>query len=597
VDTEITRGTVAAATEHPLLFEAKSIMKRRFLPHGLVLALLLGLTPSPGFADEPVKLASAARFDLMADAQARAIEGGQVIEGKGSIERMNWVSESEQLRGYTVGFRITHLGWRSLAIRFTPAKSGTVTLTLKGPFEEASKGVIYRQEVLWDDVRAQGAVMADGGFESRLGERAAGWQSGGGSVAEQSRDLAAVHGTHYARTWHNQTLFTTFNVVGGEPVTITVHARAVRVGSVPDMTRMAGRATPAHLAARRFLRGANLGNGLEAPPGQDWGGHYGPNDLRLMRTEGFDHVRVPVGWQHYTGPGPEFRIKPEIFAKADMLASAGLREGLGVIINIHHFDEFTSHPNEQSARFLAIWRQVAKHYEKAPEGLAFELLNEPKDAATTEVINPIFAEAIRQIRQVAPERTIFVGPGQWNSINELPRLALPDDDHNLIVTVHSYEPFLFTHQGADWTGPNTKVTGILFPGPPPTPLVLGPNLKVESWVVSWIKSYDTEPAASNPSSSLPFAGMIEEAKEWSEYYGRPIHIGEFGCFTKADPVSRSNYYRTFRELADKAGIGWAIWDWNASFHYWNGEAGKPEPGMHEALFGKSFLRTQKEPLP
>jgi endoglucanase len=87
--------------------------------------------------------------------------------------------------------------------------------------------------------------------------------------------------------------------------------------------------------------------------------------------------------------------------------------------------------------------------------------------------------------------------------------------------------------------------------------------------------------------------MIEEAKEWSEYYGRPIHIGEFGCFTKADPVSRANYYRTFRELADKAGIGWAIWDWNASFHYWNERTGKPEPSMHEALFGSSSSRHLK----
>ena len=88
--------------------------------------------------------------------------------------------------------------------------------------------------------------------------------------------------------------------------------------------------------------------------------------------------------------------------------------------------------------------------EGRPTGLAFELLNEPKDAATTEVINPIFAETIRQIRRIDPKRTIFVGPGRWNSIGELPKLRLPDDDQNLIVTVHNYDPFYFTHQGADW---------------------------------------------------------------------------------------------------------------------------------------------------
>jgi endoglucanase len=506
---------------------------------------------------------------------------------------MNWVSESEQPRAYTVSFRVTHMGWRSVTVQFTAAHSGTVTLTLMGPFEEASKGVIYRQEVIWDDLRAEGAVLADGGFESRPGERAAGWSSGGGSVVKQSSDLPALEGTHFARTWHNQTLFATFKVVGGQPVTITAHARAVRVGDLPDMKPIASRTTPAHKAAKHFLRGANLGNGLESPPGQDWGGHYSPDDLRIMRNEGFDHVRIPVGWQHYTGPGPEFLIRPEIFDKADRLVNAGLREGLGVMINIHHFDDFTSNPAAQTARFLAMWRQIATHYAKAPDGLVFELLNESKDAATTEVINPVFADAIRQIRQIAPTRTIFVGPGKWNSISELPKLILPDDDQNLIATVHNYEPFFFTHQGADWTGPDTKVTGILFPGPPARPLVPDPALKLNSWVLNWLKAYNTEPAAANPSSPLAFQDAIDQAKEWSEYYGRPVHVGEFGCFTKADPVSRANYYRAFRESAEKAKVGWAIWDWKAGFHYLNERTGKPEPGMHEALFGKSVSRTMK----
>ena len=64
----------------------------------------------------------------------------------------------------------------------------------------------------------EGAVLADGGFESRH-RTGPGWQSGGGTVVAQSADVPAVEGTHYARTWHNQTLFTTFNVVGGQPVT------------------------------------------------------------------------------------------------------------------------------------------------------------------------------------------------------------------------------------------------------------------------------------------------------------------------------------------------------------------------------------------
>ena len=330
-------------------------MNRRLSPNQLILTLFLGLSPVPALADgEPVKLAGVARFDLSADDKVGAIEKGQVIEGNGSIERKNWIAVAEQPRGYTVNFPVTHLGWRSLAVRFRPARSGTVTLTLMGPFEEASKGVVYRQEVLWDDVRAEGTALADGSFESWPGERVGGWQSGGGAVVGQATNVPAVEGTQYARTWHNETLFTTLKVVGGQAVTIRLSARSVRVNDLHDMKPIAGRATAAHLAGRRFLRGANLGNGLESPPGQDWGGHYSPDDLRIMRREGFDHVRIPVGWQHYTGSGPEFRIRPEIFARADALVYAGLREGLGIIINVHHFDDFTTNPQDHTARFVAI---------------------------------------------------------------------------------------------------------------------------------------------------------------------------------------------------------------------------------------------------
>ena len=257
-------------------------MDRGIVRGKLITTLVLALAMVSSLAAaEPVKMAGAARFDLSADARAGSIEDGQVIAGYGSIERMNWVAESDRPRGYTVNFPITYLGWRSLAVRFMPARSGTVTLTLMGPFEEASKGVIYRQEVVWDDVRTEGTALAHGGFEWARAGPATGWRSGGGSVIRQTSDVPAVEGTHYARTWHNQTLFTTFDVAAGRPVTIRLHARAVRINGSRDMKPIASRSTPAHLAAKRFQRGANLGNDLEVPPGQDWGGHYTPDDLRI----------------------------------------------------------------------------------------------------------------------------------------------------------------------------------------------------------------------------------------------------------------------------------------------------------------------------
>jgi endoglucanase len=486
-----------------------------------------------------------------------------------------------------VNFPVTRLGWRKLAVRFVPSGSGEVTLTLMGPWQEAAHGAVVRQEVFWDELKIDGATMADGSFELP----GSAWQNGGGRVVRQTSDVPAVSGTHYARTWHNQTLYTSIQAAAGRPVTLVVHSRAVRPDGFREMKRISRRDTPAHQAARRFLHGANLGNGLEAPPGQNWGLNYTAKDIQQIRAQGFDHVRIPIGWHHYTGPGPGYSLKPEIFRKVDGLVYPALRQGLGVLINIHHFDEFTSDPARSTAKFLAIWRQVAEHYAKAPAGLAFELLNEPKDAATTEVIAPIFARAIREIRKTNPDRTIVVGPGQWNGIGELPMFTLPDDDPNLIATVHCYDPFQFTHQGADWAGngPDRRVLGIVFPGPPSTPLVPDPKLKLTPWFRDWLRDYNTLPAESNPSSPRVIQAAVDQVKEWSEYYGRPVYLGEFGAFTTADPASRAHYYRAFREALETAGIGWAIWDWKAGFRYWDEKSNRPEPGMREALFGRSTV--------
>jgi len=353
----------------------------------------------------------------------------------------------------------------------------------------------------------------------------------------------------------------------------------------PEMKPLAGRNSPAHVAARQFRRGINLGDYLEVPPGARWGATCAAVDFAQMRAEGFDHVRVPVGWHHYTGPGPAFTLAPEIFAKVDFVATNALANHLAVIVNIHHFNELTSDPAGQTEKFLALWQQVAAHCASFPETLAFELLNEPKDAATTAVMNPLYAQAIAAIRQTNPHRMIFVEPGKWGSIDELKNLVLPAGDDKLIVSVHCYEPFHFTHQGARWAGPDVTVTGIQFPGPPAQPLVPDAALDLKPWVRDWIERYNTLPSEKNPSGPTAFTGKLALARAWSDFYGRPVHVGEFGCYTKAEPDSRSRFLMAFRQALDAQDLGWAMWDWNSNFRYWDKNNARPMPGLRRALFG------------
>ena len=353
----------------------------------------------------------------------------------------------------------------------------------------------------------------------------------------------------------------------------------------PEMKSLTSRDTPAYRAAKLFQHGVNLGNYLEVPPGQNWAVTVSADEFAAMKREGFDHVRVPVGWHHYAGSAPEFRLSPEIFSRVDWVVTNALANKLAVMINIHHFNELDKNPANATAEFLKIWSQIAAHYKNYPNTLAFELDNEPHDQATTASMNPIYDRAIAEIRRTNPHRTFFIEPGSWGNIDELKKLVLPPDD-NVIVSVHCYDPFYFTHQGASWTGDETKPTGIIFPGPPAEPLALDRSLELKPWVRSWIKKYNTEPTGKNPCSALAFTGKLKYAHDWSEFYGRPVHLGEFGAYTKADQKSRANFYSTMRRAAEAEHIGWCIWDWSAAFCYWDTKKHEPLPGMHAALFGQ-----------
>jgi len=318
-------------------------------------------------------------------------------------------------------------------------------------------------------------------------------------------------------------------------------------------------------AVRRMRRGINFGNAWEAPPGT-WGNmRYRAEDFRAARAAGFDHVRLPVAWHHHQGAAPEHRISPKIFAEIDALVGLARAEGLTVILDWHHFDRLTDAlAPEALAQWHAGWAQIARHYRGVPaRELVFELLNEPRDAATTERMNELYPAVIAVVRAEDPRRTILVSPGGWGGLAELPKLRLPRELKNIVATGHCYAPFLFTHQGASWTGESTRTTGLRFPGPPPVPASAGAG--TPDWVAGWIHDYNTRPAETNPCGPAAFVGEIAAAAEWGRREGRPVHVGEFGAITRADADSRVRYAAAMRAEIERHGLAWAWWDWKAAF--------------------------------
>src|SRR5581483_8233613 len=290
----------------------------------------------------PVKLPASARFDLRGDAAVGALNQGYLTSGHGEAEHQNWLSPAEQANSYTVTFDITRYAWTRAVFRFVPAGAGTVELSLLGPYELSPNGSIYRQAVFWDAISADHATIENGSFEQVNNNMPAGWDSYGQGARVISGPAPPRDGERYAVAWHNSPFIRKFAVSAGVPVTLTLFARAAVPNPYSDMARITTTNTPAHLAARHFRRGINLSGYLDAPP-HTWGGPgFTTADFDHIRDEGFDHVRIPIGWNFYAGGAPDFALKASVFSKVDFLVTNALGHGLAAIINIHNWDQFAT---------------------------------------------------------------------------------------------------------------------------------------------------------------------------------------------------------------------------------------------------------------
>ncbi len=338
----------------------------------------------------------------------------------------------------------------------------------------------------------------------------------------------------------------------------------IRFSLGPVVTRAVDRRTFDELARteefakliRPFGRGINLGNALDAPREGAWGFRLEARYFRAIADAGFDFVRIPIRWSAHTAKTAPYTIDATFARRVDWAVEQATRQGLGAIINIHHFDALMEDPSGQRSRYLAIWKQIADRYRHAPDSVAFELLNEPHSKLGAGAWNKLLRESIALIRRDHPSRTIVVGPVRYNNIEALESLEVPDDDH-LVVTFHYYSPFRFTHQGASWVGQDAS-----------------------AWLGTRWNATDAEKQA--------IRDDFDKALRWAVEHGHPLLLGEFGAITKADMESRARWTRFVAEEAWKRKMGYAYWAFDAGFDAYD----RQNEQWHRSLLKALIPRTR-----
>ena len=135
-----------------------------------------------------------------------------------------------------------------------------------------------------------------------------------------------------------------------------------------------------------------------------------------------------------------------------------------------------------------------------------------------------------------------------------------------------YDPFLFTHQGAEWVGPEYGTLGVTWPGPPDAEVTPIPEARDVEWVRTWFLRYNQTPGSGNPASPEAIATDFDRALAWSEARGVPLWLGEFGAYSTADMASRARWAATVRAEAEARGFSWAYWEFGAGFGVYDREA-------------------------
>ena len=310
-------------------------------------------------------------------------------------------------------------------------------------------------------------------------------------------------------------------------------------------------------------KGINMGNMFEAPSEAEWGNPFRDDYFKRIAELGFNHVRIPIRWDVssralLTSP---YTINTSFFERIKYVIDKALAENLYVIINMHHHDALFTDPDGSKARFISQWAQIAAYFKGYDHRLLFEVMNEPNGALNAAKWNVFFKDALTEIRKTNPTRGILMGIAPWGGLAGVPDMILPNDNYT-IITIHYYEPFSFTHQGAEW--------------------VNGAN----AWLGT--KWQNTTLERNEVISSFAFLQSFAKEKN------KPIHVGEFGSYSKADLPSRILWSNFLARWFESQGFSWAYWEWSAGFGIFNPASNQYLTSLSDALLKTPLLPPKQQ---
>ncbi len=327
----------------------------------------------------------------------------------------------------------------------------------------------------------------------------------------------------------------------------------------------------------RIERGTNVSHWLSQSEerGEARARHIQEDDFARLDSLGFDFVRLPIDEvQFWDEEGSKL---PEAWQLMHNAIRWAEKHHLRTIVDLHiirsHYfnaslegnaDANTLFSSEKAQQDLInMWYQLSdalKGY--SCDSVAYEFMNEPV-ADDHEQWNQLIVKVHKALREREPQRTLVIGSNLWQGYETMKYLKVPENDKNIILSFHYYNPMILTHYGAWWT-PIGRYTGqVNYPGV----LVSQEDYEAAPDTVKHLldENHYTTQVWNIDKIRADFRDAIAAAKK----YDLQLFCGEWGVYEEVDRELAYRWTEDMLTVFKENGIAWTTWCYDADFGFWD----------------------------
>ena len=279
--------------------------------------------------------------------------------------------------------------------------------------------------------------------------------------------------------------------------------------------------------------------------------------VELAQQIGFTSIRLPISFDNYLIPGSN-TLNPELIRELAEVYDYIDKHDMNLIITYHYGQLYKKADQaKESLRIADMWSQLVKNFKgKGYHNLFFGLYNEPRIPSD----NWYFAKGkmMSVLRPLDQERYWIIGSTDYNGIDAFAHLRVIPNDKKIIYTFHFYQPYIFTHQGADWDPEKTYIRVLPYPHTPAEMPPLPTRPMTKDMVYNYYH-YNTK------GNKLFIAGRIQKIFDWLVEHQVPVICTETGVINNVPQQYRENYLSDATSVMTQFGIPVLVWDLDQTF--------------------------------